>query len=194
MKFAVADLFLVGTALDLVGGVLIAKGLLISLDVLAVRAASFWGGNPAVAVGAVEDRVDARFGLSTLAVGFTLQATGYFVALATESVIPASLERAFTALALAAFAVVVAVIAWRLARPRMIRRDLVWLARLQIKDVRQGPSLRELPDIGELASYGRAWRGPRSQLTGSRAEIDRDDVRHIFGEIETQSDDDVEAG
>ena len=50
---------------------------------------------------------------------------------------------------------------------------------MEIKDLRQGPSLRELPELGELASYGRALRGPRSQLTGLRAEIDRDDVRLI---------------
>jgi hypothetical protein len=194
MKLAVADLFLVGTALDLVGGVLIAKGLLISLDVLAVRATTFWGGNPTVAVGAVEDRVDARFGLSTLAIGFTLQGTGYFVSLAAEPPISASLARALTAFGLAAFATVTVVIAWRLVRPRMIHRDLVLLARLEIKDVSQGPSQRQLPELGALAAYGRAWKGPRSRLNGLQAEIDRDDVRLIFGDVETRSEDHVEAG
>jgi len=74
MKFAVTDLFLVGTALDLLGGFLIAKGLLVSTPVLVLRSGNFWGGNPTVPVGAVEDRIDAKAGLLILAVGFTLQA------------------------------------------------------------------------------------------------------------------------
>jgi hypothetical protein len=183
VKFAVADLFLVGTALDLVGGVLIAKGLLISLPVLAARAATLFGGNPAVAVGAVEDRVDARFGLFTLGAGFVLQASGYFVTLTDEPIIGGSTARALTALGMALTAIVVVLIAWRVARDRMIRRDLIHLACLEKKG---GPTVHSLPDLAKLAAYGRAWKGPQSKGDGERAEIDRDDVRLIFGDVQTR--------
>jgi hypothetical protein len=188
MKFAVADLFLVGTVLDLLGGVLIAKGLLVSLRVLAARSATFWSSNPHVAVGAVEDRVDASAGLLTLAVGFTLQAAGYVATLAAEPRVAASGARAFTALGLAVIVAAVSVAAWWAARPRMIRRNLILLARLDVKDSASRPLLRDLPDLNDLATYGRAWKGRQSKMTeGPRDEIDRDEVRLIFGDVETQA-------
>jgi hypothetical protein len=189
MKFAVTDLFLVGTALDLLGGFLIAKGLLVSTPVLVLRSGNFWGGNPTVPVGAVEDRIDAKAGLLILAVGFTLQAAGYIATLAAKPVVRRSGDRAFTALGLATVAVVISLLAWRLARPRLIRRDLIRLARWDVKALGDTPRLRGLPDLKELAEYGRAWKGRQTTLDGPREEMDLDDVRLIFGDVQTGSED-----
>jgi hypothetical protein len=186
VKFAVTDLFVVGTALDLVGGALIAKGLLVSTPVLALRAGTYWGGNPNVAVGAIEDRTDAQVGLLILGLGFILQAAGYIATLAAEPKVPASGSRAFTALGLVAVAVAVSALAWRFARLQMIRRALMKLARLDTNDM-SPPRVRDLPDLKELAIYGRAWKGRQTALDGPREEMDRDDVRLIFGDIETCS-------
>lgn len=184
MKFAVTDLFLVGTALDLVGGVLIAKGLVVSMPVLAVRSGTFWGGNPTVAVGAVEDRVDAQAGLLILGLGFAFQAAGYVATLATEPRASGSGARALTALGLAAVGAAVSGTAWWVVRSKMIRRNLILLARLDVKDNTSPPALRDLPDLNDLAMYGRAWKG-RKLTVEPRNEIDRDEVRLIFGGLET---------
>jgi hypothetical protein len=190
MKFAVTDLFLVGTGLDLLGGMLLAKGLLVAMPVLAIRSGTFWGGNPTVAVGAIEDRADALAGLVILGLGFTLQASGYVATLAAEPKVPASTSRALMALALVAITVTAAAVAWRSAREGMIRRDLLMLARLKVKDNTSRPELRDLPDLNDLALYGRAWRGRQTTLDGPRDEMDLDDVRLIFGAVETASDPD----
>jgi hypothetical protein len=177
--FALADLFLVGTALDLVGGVLIAKGLLVSLRTLGVRATTFWGGNPTVAVGAVEDRVDAQFGLLALAFGFVLQALGYFVTLLSEPTANASGGRAFTALGLAVAAALAVLFAWSRLRIGMIRRSLVMLACWE-RTARKS-TLTDAPSLPALAGYGRAW------IPGPDEESDEEAVARVFGSLDTRS-------
>ena len=188
MKFAVTDLFVVGTALDLVGGFLIAKGLLVSMPVLLLRSDTFWGGNPNVAVGAVEDRIDAQAGLLILGFGFILQAAGYVATLASEPVLHSSGDRAWTAVVLAVLTAALSFLAWHLARPRLVRRALLRLACIKTEDSGTTTML-DLPNLGRLAAYGRAWKGRQTKLTGSRQEQDADDVRLIFGSVETNSED-----
>jgi hypothetical protein len=112
----------------------------------------------AVGACAVEDRIDAKIGLGTLGLGFVLQAGGYLVTLAGAPKPQASTERALIGFALAALAAVVAVLAWRFARRRMISRDLVTLARWESKSW-SGGSMLDQPDRKTLAWYGRPWLG-----------------------------------
>jgi hypothetical protein len=78
----VADLFVVGLALDLAGAFLLSRGLLAAYPTLTRRAGTYWNGNPHVAVGLAEDRIDGRFGVTYLALGFGLQVVGYVLDLA----------------------------------------------------------------------------------------------------------------
>jgi hypothetical protein len=55
--FTVADLLVIGVALDLVGGYLLSLGLLDSSPRMVLRSGSFWGGNPHAAAELAKDRV-----------------------------------------------------------------------------------------------------------------------------------------
>jgi hypothetical protein len=178
--FSLPDLFLVGTALDLVGGYLIACGLLIRLPVLAVRAGTFWGGNPTVAIGAVEDRANAITGLLTLSLGFTLQATGYLVEIGWSSSAGVSVGRAVTGAVVSIVIAAVALQFARMVRERLVRRDLLTLARLDVNDVRGTPKIADHPELKTLASYARAWRGAQPE------ETDEEAVSRVFGAVETR--------
>jgi hypothetical protein len=175
--FSVTDLFIVGTALDLVGGYLVARGLVVSLPVVYVRSRSLLGGNSTVATGAVEDRVDATFGLLTLGLGFTLQASGYFLVLDGQRA-SHSLDRALIGLALAVAVGTLAVLIWRRLRESLIRANLIQLARYGSADGQVEPG--GLPDELWLAGYGRAWKG------GQAGESDAATVARIFGDIKTR--------
>jgi hypothetical protein len=78
---SLTDLFLVGLALDVSGAALLAKGLLISMPMIAEVSATKWGGNQEVSADRCRNRVDAEYGITFLLAGFVLQAVGYLLAL-----------------------------------------------------------------------------------------------------------------
>jgi hypothetical protein len=116
-----------------------------------------------------------------------LQAAGYVATLAAEPQVPGSASRALTAVGLVAVAVALSLLVWRIARPRLIRRALMKLARVNVQANTEPGSIRDLPDLNELATYGRAWKGRKTTLDGPRDEMDREDVRLIFGDVYTSS-------
>jgi hypothetical protein len=71
------DAFVVGVACDLMGGWFLGRGLLAKPVEVAERAANIVGASPPVMAGLIRARADGEFGLSTLALGFVLQAGGY---------------------------------------------------------------------------------------------------------------------
>ncbi|MBS1894852.1 MAG: hypothetical protein JST59_26430 [Actinobacteria bacterium] len=79
---SLTDLFLVGLALDISGAALLAKGLLISVPMIAEVSATKWDGNQEVSADRCRNRVDAEYGITFLLAGFVLQAFGYLLALA----------------------------------------------------------------------------------------------------------------
>jgi LPXTG-motif cell wall-anchored protein len=139
--FTVADLFVVGLAFDLVGAYLLSRGLLASHHSLAVHATSYWGGNPTVAVGLAEDRVDGRFGLLYLALGFAVQAVGYLLDLALDPSTDASLARAIVAGGLAVASGGGAYLLWKRRRRTALKGTLIEMARYDTSSAK-GPPIR----------------------------------------------------
>lgn len=125
---SVTDLFAVGLALDLVGAYLLSRGLLASYPTLALRAGTYWDGNPHVAADLAEDRVDGRFGVAYLVLGFTLQAVGYVLDLALSPSTEGSLGRAGVALGLALSTGAGALLLWRRKRREHLKRTLLEMA------------------------------------------------------------------
>lgn len=74
---SLTDLFLVGLALDVVGAVVLAKGLLTPPVKIYRLSATYVGSNPTAAYDRIEARVAAEFGLTYLAGGFLFQVIGY---------------------------------------------------------------------------------------------------------------------
>jgi hypothetical protein len=75
---SVEDLFTAGIGFDVVGAVLLGKGLLVSSTQQFRKGASGWGGYSfAQALSWSADWVDASFGAAWLVIGFLLQAVGY---------------------------------------------------------------------------------------------------------------------
>jgi len=174
--FDLADLFVVGLSLDLVGAYLLAKGLLASPSVFSIRSASFWGDNPHVVVGSAEDRVDALFGLGALLAGFALQALGYFLALAIASSDDHSACDGLVALGLGAAVAAMVLLVWRLTHDRVVLRTITEIARWEVTSSNDPPQRTSDPDAGRLASYAQAWRG------GKRSgETAADYLRREFG-------------
>lgn len=75
--WSLTDLFLVGLALDVVGAVILAKGLLADPKTIYQLSATYVGSNTTAAVDRIEARVASEFGLSYLAGGFIFQVVGY---------------------------------------------------------------------------------------------------------------------
>lgn len=78
---SLADLFLVGLALDICGAVLLAKGLLLTPRDFA-RLNTYWGINEGALSDRIQNRVFAEFGMLYLGIGFALQAVGYSLEIA----------------------------------------------------------------------------------------------------------------
>ena len=116
--FSLADLFLVGLALDISGAILLAKGLLLSPRTLS-RLNTVWG----VGYGQHEDRLHNRvageYGVRLLVAGFILQAIGYSLDIGG---VPSKTgtDRLIFGLAMAVIAVGVAWATWALRHSRRI--------------------------------------------------------------------------
>lgn len=122
-------LFLVGLGCDIAGAYLLAEGLL--LPVLQIRSLSstFVGFNPAEVRARLDDKIDGRFGMSSLVVGFVIQVIGYAVSLGVSSGPARSWTFAAIGILLAAITFAIVLGAHRLARGRLQRRALIELAR-----------------------------------------------------------------
>jgi hypothetical protein len=71
------DPFVVGLGFDISGAILLARGLLISPELIAKVSATLYGFNAGDVVDRCQNRVDAMFGLGALVAGFGLQIIGY---------------------------------------------------------------------------------------------------------------------
>jgi hypothetical protein len=110
-SLSVTDLFLAGLALDISGAILLARGLLISPNMIVAVSATLWGGNPETAKDRCRNRVDGEFGVAYLGLGFLLQATGYSLEIAgvhSET----GTKRLIAALIVALVAFILAWIVW----------------------------------------------------------------------------------
>lgn len=177
---SLSDLFVVGVGFDLAGAWLVAKGLLVKESVLAQRAGQFWGGNPGITVGAVEDRVDAKFGVGFLLFGFSLQALGYVVGLGVDLAAEESWMRAVIAAGLLFLFVGLALAVRGLARERFIRKALIEVAHWKVVHATKEPERMGRPFIKRLVSLGEAWSRDRSST-----ETDEKFVARVFGVRET---------
>jgi hypothetical protein len=129
--FLLNDLFLVGLAMDMTGGWLLGRGLLVSPIDLARRAGSFAGENPYAVVSAANDKVDGYFGLGALGGGFLLQAIGYVFLIGRGGANETGWCRAVVALALGVLAGAAVLAAWRYFRHRLLLRTLLGPAHME---------------------------------------------------------------
>lgn len=115
---SLADLFLVGLALDISGAILLAKGLLLSPRALS-RLNTWWGVSDGQHEDRCRNRVAGEFGVTYLVAGFTMQAVGYLLSVAgvrSET----GTARLIAALAMALAVAGVAWMAWALLHGRRI--------------------------------------------------------------------------
>lgn len=87
--FSVTDLFFVGLGLDIIGAVILAKGLLIKSWDIAALATTRWGPHDVRHMASlIENRLNGTYGVAVLVLGFALQIAGYAVAVATNRRFP----------------------------------------------------------------------------------------------------------
>ena len=130
MCFSVEDLFVVGISLDIVGGALLGLGLLSSSTEIALRSSSYTGYSPPLAISQSKAKVDGVFGLFALLSGFLLQAVAYVLTLSGQISLDPSWSVASTAIAIAIVVGVAYLGLWRLVRMRLVKRELVRVARV----------------------------------------------------------------
>lgn len=154
------DLFAAGIGFDICGAMLLARGALLSPGELIAATGTYWGANWFARLQAVQNRVDGRFGLAGLAIGFGLQLAGYtFIAGLVSDARP-SIGRAIVIVAVAMSGFGLLWSAHRLLRPRLIDAMIIEVA--HIRDVRVGawtkvdvPSATVLQGLGEMLGRAR---------------------------------------
>jgi hypothetical protein len=153
VSFSFEDLFVIGIGLDIIGAYLLGRGLLASSFEIARRATSYTGYSPPLAISQIADKVDGAIGLGTLLVGFVLQAVGYAVLLSRGTGERASLRTAVTPFLLALLSVVAVLGIWRAIRLRLMKREAIQVARMNIfklpVEVKERPYGRLLVYYGE---------------------------------------------
>jgi hypothetical protein len=162
--FSVEDAFTVGVSFDLLGGLLLARGVLASPLQIAVRTTrpTMWGNsfNNAEAASQLRSRADASAGLISLAIGFLLQAGGY-VALIGGAKIDTGAVRALWAVGLMIAAAALAYLAFRKDHERRVLR-------LAVEVARSNPvtgQTEDDPDRGTLYALGSALGYPGVDVT-----------------------------
>ena len=128
------DLFALGVGLDIGGGYLVARGLIASPgDILrrTLNGEDFF--LPDVVASQITDKADATSGLFALLSGFVIQAVAYALAPLTSSTprgspISGDLWSALLVMVAALVGVGVALLGWRLARWKIIRRTIIAIA------------------------------------------------------------------
>jgi hypothetical protein len=147
--FSVDDAFTVGASFDLVGGYLLGRGLLASPSEIARRGGTYWGYNAAETISQVKAGADARVGLTSLGIGFMLQAGGY-VALIAGARVDTGAWRAIASVALSLVVSTGWYWALRGGRLRIVKRLCVGVARAS----RPSGGLAEAPDGVKLLALG----------------------------------------
>jgi hypothetical protein len=136
-----SDLFFVGLALDITGGVLLAKGLLLTPRELAMLN-TMYGSGIGVHKDRCRNRVLGEFGVAYLTAGFVLQAVGYALQISGHQSETGG-GRLLAALVMAAVAVAVAWAAFTLLHGR--RTDAL-LARADEAHPAVAKEIEEMPD------------------------------------------------
>lgn len=168
--FNASDLFAVGLGLDLVGGYLLAGGLLVD-DADIASSHTLARSRAQLVVAKVRDRIDARHGLAALGAGVALQLTGYLAAEAGARTAHTGLPESLVFVALAVVAVIVVLLLHRLLEAKSLRRLSLRVmslggqglhnGRLDGRDLMQlGIELGDAPLPGETygAYASRVWK------------------------------------
>lgn len=113
-----SDLFFVGLALDITGGILLAKGLLLSPRELALLN-TMYGSGEGVHKDRCCNRVYGEFGIAYLTAGFVLQAVGYALQISGHPSETGS-DRLLAALAMSGVVITAAWALWALTHERRI--------------------------------------------------------------------------
>jgi hypothetical protein len=156
--FTLADLFVVGVALDITGAALLARGLLTRPDLIGKLSGSYWDWNARDAVDRVRNRVDAEFGVAFLVAGFLLQFVGYVLELLGVSISNGAV-RAAVAGGLALIASAAAYACWKRLQGQRVLRTLVQVALAHEGSGEQGDEKRAgwtRKKAAKLLSYGEA--------------------------------------
>ena len=123
-----------------------------------------------------EDRIDGRFGVVYLVLGFSVQAVGYVLELGFDTSTDPSASRALAALALAVVVGVSAYAVWERKRPGQVKRTLVEMAHYDTSSAFGPPVRRDGPYLGLLFAWGRAAGYPMGDKDSERSYAER-----VFG-------------
>jgi hypothetical protein len=179
-QLSILDLFIAGLGVEVFGGYLVAKGLLLSSSALKV-----FGTNAGIGIADVVDRVksrvDAKFGMTFLIVGFVLQLIGYFLQLDGDQSVHGQ-RLLVSAIALFAIAVGAAYVFWRSLRDRLFKRGLVAVAAAPLLIGEHAVEESHEKRVEWLALYGKA-----AQWAALPYESDETYVRRVFGKRVTDS-------
>jgi hypothetical protein len=124
-----SDLFAAGAGFDVGGAFLLARGLIVGSDDILRRTITqetFFSAPETASK--ISDKVDATLGLSTLIVGFVIQAAAYALVAGGISNGHGNATGAAVAIGIALSAVVGAMIVWRCARWPVARRVIIEIA------------------------------------------------------------------
>jgi hypothetical protein len=147
---SLADLFTAGLGFDVAGAGLIAYGLFLSPQGIAIRTTAWLGYNAEEAVALARGRVDAISGFLALGIGFICQGVAYAAVAAGADTASRTGWRAAVGAAVAALAAAaLAVGLWYAVRDRMVKRLLIEVARWnRTKEPR--------PSLSRLTNYAYA--------------------------------------
>lgn len=164
MNLTLADFYVVGLTMDIVGGALLVRGLLMRPSEIHVLGT--WAG---LGTGSVlercRNRVDATFGLSYLLAGFGLQIVGYALELAGAGAAEGGSSTLLTALLLTAATVLVTLGVYRLRYTPALKRTMVKVAKSRPGTGKAGDEattdwtrekVKTLAKLGEAAGWLRS--------------------------------------
>jgi len=142
------DVFAFGIGLDIAGGYLIAKGLLLPTRQILNLSTPLLGWSPLVVIARVEDKVSTEIGVAALGLGFAFQLTGYFFGALLGDYPEPSPLRAFALVGLSLLGILLVLGAHRVWLPTRRRSLLIDIARFdnggQKHDYPYGTSLERL--------------------------------------------------
>jgi hypothetical protein len=119
MVLSVEDAFATGVGFDLLGGYLLARGLLADPRDMAHRASTLVGYNGGIVEREVRARIDGVTGIAMLGLGFLLQFGGYVTLIAGAKLTTTGAEAALLAVGVALALVAVAILALVPVRSRL---------------------------------------------------------------------------